>query len=146
MTKEPKLSKQELEIAQAACCVGTMWDEYEGTEDFDHMVRLRLNHLIELVRIAKTSLLSNLDEAAFNYAELCKYKGVDKLLCAEHFKSGVAWLAGQGVKAHCVESSNPVSDSKDENLHLITLVYAENENTPYVLAGDEVEIILRKKQ
>ncbi len=43
------LTPQELEIAKAAYCVGTMWDEYEGKEDFGYMVGLRLDHLIKLV-------------------------------------------------------------------------------------------------
>lgn len=44
------MTQKELEIAQAACCVGTMWDQYEGTEKFDEMVGKRVQHLIELVR------------------------------------------------------------------------------------------------
>ena len=44
------MTKEELEIAQAACCVGTMWDQYEGTEKFNEMVGKRVWHLIELVR------------------------------------------------------------------------------------------------
>lgn len=94
------------------------------------------------------SLPSVLDEAArlsaVSVPPIWPEKNIESHI--RGFKAGAEWMAGQGVKAHCVESSNPVSDSKDENLHLITLVYAENENTPYVLAGDEVEIILRKKQ
>lgn len=44
------MTKEEIQIAQAAYCVGKMWDEYEGTEDFDRMVGKRVQHLIELVR------------------------------------------------------------------------------------------------
>ena len=32
-----------------------------------------------------------LDEAAFDYAESCKYEGGEKLLCIEHFKAGADW-------------------------------------------------------
>lgn len=32
-----------------------------------------------------------LEEAAFDYAEACKYDGGDKLLCVEHFKAGAEW-------------------------------------------------------
>lgn len=49
-----------------------------------------------VIKNYRPSLPSNLDEAAFNYAELCKYEGADKLLCAEHFKAGAEWMAGQG--------------------------------------------------
>jgi len=40
----------------------------------------------------------SLNDAAFDYAELCKYEGADKLLCAEHFKAGAEWMAGQGTR------------------------------------------------
>ena len=33
----------------------------------------------------------DLEEAAFNYAEACKYDGGEKLLCVEHFKAGAEW-------------------------------------------------------
>ena len=59
------MKKEELEIAKAACCVGTIWDAYSGKEDFDYMVGLRVKHLIELVRnYEQPSLPSELDEAA----------------------------------------------------------------------------------
>ena len=32
-----------------------------------------------------------LEEAAFDYAEACKYDGGEKLLCVEHFKAGAKW-------------------------------------------------------
>ncbi len=34
-----------------------------------------------------------LEEAAFDYAEACKYDGGEKLLCVEHFKAGAKWQA-----------------------------------------------------
>jgi len=64
----------------------------------------------------------------------------------EAFKKGAEWMALQGVKARCLESFNPVSESPDERPHVVTLLYEENENTPYVVGGDEVEIIIRKRQ
>lgn len=39
-----------------------------------------------------------LDEAAFDYAESCKYEGGEKLLCIEHFKAGVDWKEQQFEK------------------------------------------------
>ena len=44
------MTKEEKKIAMAACCVGTIWDEYEGTEYFDQMVGLRVKYLIGLVQ------------------------------------------------------------------------------------------------
>ena len=39
-----------------------------------------------------------LEEAAFDYAEACKYDGGDKLLCVEHFKAGAEWQKEQFEK------------------------------------------------
>lgn len=97
------MTPEELEIAKAACCVGTIWDEYEGTEDFDHMVKLRLNHLIELVRKSQPSLPSNLDDAA---EEWCKRNNKGIALCGDGkshyladgidaFKACAEWIHGQ---------------------------------------------------
>lgn len=62
----------------------------------------------------------------------------------EDIMFGAEWMAKQGVYAYCIESSNPVSESPDIKYHCITLEYEENENTPYVRAGDRVKVILRK--
>ena len=95
------MTPEELEIAKAACCVGTIWDEYEGTEDFDHMVKLRLNHLIELVRKYQPSLPSNLDEAAEDSWEVYEYResprGLYSTCYVDGFKAGAKLMAGQGV-------------------------------------------------
>lgn len=55
------------------------------------------------------------------------------------------WMAKQVVKAHCVESANPASENPETRLHLITLLYKENEDIPYVQGGDDIDIIIRKK-
>lgn len=63
------MTKEEKEIAMAACCVGTICDAYEGTEDFDRMVMLRVDHLIELVRdYLSKQHTQGLDKAADQYA------------------------------------------------------------------------------
>jgi len=92
------MTQEELEIAKAACCVGTIWDEYEGTEDFDHMVGKRVQHLIELVRKSQPSLPSDLDEAAWAYVKK-KYgivepeKVFENEEIAEDFKAGAQYAA-----------------------------------------------------
>ena len=40
------------------------------------------------VRIKEEPVSEELDNAAFDYAEACKYEGGEKLLCVEHFKAG----------------------------------------------------------
>jgi hypothetical protein len=46
-----------------------------------------------------------LDDAAFDYAESCKYDGGEKLLCVEHFKAGSEWqkeqMMAKAIDAHC---------------------------------------------
>ena len=109
--------------------------------------------------VSHPSLPSNLDEAAHEFEDkaMSDYDdifvtkdGVEvpklKYSFSDVFKAGAEWMAGQGVKAHCVESSNPASEKPNQRLHLITLLYEENENTPYVVAGDNVELTLRKKK
>ena len=61
------MTQEELEIAQAACCVGTIWDQYEGTEKFNEMVGKRVQHLIELVR---NSLLQEQPEPSNNLVDV----------------------------------------------------------------------------
>lgn len=102
------MTKEELEIAKAACCVGTIWDVYAGKENFDYMVGLRVKHLIELVRnYQQPSLPSNLDEAAekivIQLHPSMEYSAVlgDRLTMGELVelvKAGAKWKAGQFQK------------------------------------------------
>lgn len=62
------------------------------------LVLTEIIEIIDSLQQEQPSLPANLYEAAFNYAELCKYDGVDKLLCVEHFKAGAEWMMRQGVK------------------------------------------------
>ena len=87
------MTNEEIQIAQAAYCVGKMWEEYEGTEDFDRLVGKRVQHLIELVRKYQPSLPSDIDDAAEEAANGL-YLDKHNLICM--FKAGAKWLAGQG--------------------------------------------------
>lgn len=49
------------------------------------------------------------------------------------------------VMAHCVESCNPACDDPNKPLHMITLLYEDNDNIPYIVGGDNVEICMFKK-
>ena len=49
------------------------------------------------------------------------------------------------VTAHCVESCNPSSDNPNKPLHMITLLYEDNDNITHIVAGDNVEICMFKK-
>ena len=111
---------------------------------------------IELLQ--QFSLPSNLDEAAEEsmpeekgFLEIDIYGGSEAVYSREQmlamFKAGAEWMAGQykPIKAHCVESSNPVSESPNQRLHLITLLYEEDKDTTHVIGGDDIEICIRKK-
>lgn len=96
-------------------------------------------------------LPDNVDEAADTFSHNGDVNGVggedyeDDLRIT--FKAGAECMAGQFhfVTAHCCESSNPASESVDKPLHLITLIYEDDNKNPYVVGGDNVEICLRKK-
>lgn len=89
------------------------------------------------------SLPSDLDEAAFNYAELCKYGDGDKLLCAEHFKAGAEWMARLGVSEEydTDEDGMILLDSDMLGLNIAACTPSEL----HCKGGDLVVIQIRKK-
>lgn len=48
---------------------------------------------LEVKEVKEEPVSKTLEEAAFDYADACKYDGGEKLLCVEHFKAGVQWQA-----------------------------------------------------
>lgn len=156
------MTKEEIQIAQAACCVGKMWDEYEGTEDFDRMVGKRVQHLITLVRKLHPSLLFDLDETAKSCLKEALQKFYDTIgkpyaLVNESevnefgevlFRAGAVWKAGQGVKIG--ETKVYLEDDGDDPPY--SQEWLDLETTEYQIPdgvfknGDEVDVILRKKQ
>jgi hypothetical protein len=48
---------------------------------------------LDTLEVREESVSKDLEEAAFDYAEACKYDGGEKLLCVEHFKAGAKWQA-----------------------------------------------------
>lgn len=42
------------------------------------------------------------------------------------------------IEAHCYESGNPVSENPEDHSNCISLIYEEKENTPLIVAGDDV--------
>lgn len=149
------MTEEELEIAKAACCVGTIWDEYEGKENFDYMVGLRVKHLIELVQnYHQPSLPSNLDEAAEEIAkseipveagEALDLNGdcyeTDDINWPERcgfirgFKAGAEWLAGQGETRDDIT----VTGDFDGKAHIFPI--PSSKFNP----GDKVVVQIRKK-
>ena len=70
-------------------------DDVRHNEDLGCRVNLS-----QLKRVAKKEepASGGLEEAAFDYAESCKYEGGEKLLCVEHFKAGAKWQREQMMK------------------------------------------------
>ena len=98
--------------------------------------------------LAKMQLPTNLDEAAEKHMNDTAFDNeLDKIQCIKDFQAGAEWMIRQGFEAHCFESFNPVSESVDDKpLHGIGIIYEQNKNIPYVLAGDNIIIQIRKKE
>ena len=72
--------------------------KYNGVSDFVAFEELEYLHdeflpTLEVKEVQEESVSKDLEEAAFDYAEACKYDGGEKLLCVEHFKDGAKWQA-----------------------------------------------------
>ena len=132
------MTPEELEIAKAACCVGTIWDEYEGKENFDRLVGKRVQHLIELVRKYQPSLHSNLDEAAEDSWAVYEYResprGLYSTCYVDGFKAGAEWMAGQG------ETVEGYIAGINEVAAILAIPRKEHNK------GDKVVVQIRKKQ
>ena len=132
------MTPEELEIAKAACCVGTIWDEYEGKENFDRLVGKRVQHLIELVRKYQPSLHSNLDEAAEDSWAVYEYResprGLYSTCYVDGFKAGAEWMAGQG------ETVEGYIAGTNEVAAILAIPRKEHNK------GDKVVVQIRKKQ
>ena len=69
----------------------------ENTRIGNKAQQLELNYIhsfldtLEVKEVQEESVSKDLEEAAFDYAEACKYDGGEKLLCVEHFKDGAKW-------------------------------------------------------
>ena len=155
------MTEEELEIAKAACCVGTIWDEYEGKENFDYMVGLRVKHLIELVQnYYQPSLPSNLDVAAEKKARdifesLEKHDiGEEKnrvllgllelgalALTFSHF--GAEWMAGQGITVEGDIEGN-WRNQEDAPYEIYVTSDCLPKDTEFKF-GDKVVVQIRKK-
>jgi len=51
----------------------------------------RYKENLEVKEAQEEPISEDLEEAAFDYAEACKYEGGEKLLCVEHFKASAKW-------------------------------------------------------
>ena len=84
-----------------------------------------------------------LDEVAQEYL-ITRYGIVIDQHIKDAFKAGAKLNAGQRIKAYCIKSYNPVCETPDKRMHGIEIIYEEKEDTPYVLAGDELTIQIQK--
>ena len=63
----------------------------EVLDSLDITNKYRLNLIRAIEYLQEEPVSEELEEAAFYYAEACKYDGGEKLLCVEHFKAGAKW-------------------------------------------------------
>ena len=69
---------------------------------------------LEVREVREESVSKDLEEAAFDYAEACKYDGGEKLLCVEHFKAGAQWQKQQNtLEVKEVDLDNELDFVKD---------------------------------
>lgn len=109
---------------------------------------------MERLEKLRSCILSDIDKAAEEMypmtttpptpVEVAAYHNAAQKKLREAFKAGVKWIEEQGVDAKCINSCNPVSESPDIRLRSITLFYEEHKDTPYVIKGDKLKVILRK--
>lgn len=59
---------------------------------------MAVKDILKILDMQEEPVNGGLEEAAFDYAETCKYEGGEKLLCVEHFKAGVKWQKEQFEK------------------------------------------------
>lgn len=89
---------------------------------------------------------------------LCVHRGEVKeaakecnsnLQLQEYFIKGGIWqkeqMMKEAVEAKVIESFNPVTTIGEPTMHGCTIIY-EDENKPYLIAGDKVRIIICKKE
>lgn len=81
-----------------------------------------------------------LEEAAFDYAESCKYDGGKKLLCVEHFKAGAKWQKKQLMK-------DAISAELYSDGMLTPLIgVKDKEKLKGIKFGDKVKLIIIKDE
>ena len=76
----------------------TVYDEDGELVEYEVAIEAvkKANNTLEIEEMEPVS--EELENAAFDYAETCKYEGGDKLLCVEHFKAGAKWQKQQMKK------------------------------------------------
>lgn len=111
-----------------------------GTED-------ALKSILSFINSVQEEPISKeLEEAAFDYAEACKYDGGEKLLCVEHFNAGAKWQKEQFEKnrlKHCDSITNKQAELEqgfiDQHLD-------KNKRMPTFLDAIEYGMNLQKEQ
>lgn len=88
--------------------------------------------------IQEEPVSEDMEEAAFDYAEACKYDGGEKLLCVEHFKAGAQWQKEQMMK-----------DAVDGEVYMTIFgdatITVDNLNGD-LAQGDKVKVIIIKEK
>lgn len=94
----------------------------------------------------KAPVSEDLEEAAFDYAEACKYEGGEKLLCIEHFKAGAKRQKEQLMEdaIDATVESDPDSHGADYGLQKLHIDYGQLE-AKGIKPGTKVKVIIIKE-
>lgn len=83
-----------------------------------------------IIRKQEEPVGEDLDDAAFDYAEACKYEGGDKLLCIEHFKAGAQWKEEQVKKNLIAYCDNLTKEQVQVNYDFVADRLKKSSRTP----------------
>ena len=116
-----------------------------------HWATWGATHLKDLFAVAdsdskkmdnKQPISKKLEEAAFDYAEACKYDGGEKLLCVEHFKAGAEWQKEQ-MMANATKVTVHIDAGNYPYIPQIEL-YDYDKEIPLAKEGDKYKVVLIK--
>lgn len=148
MAKNIQLLRAQIAALQNA----TMDEKRNFRSDYDEG---KFDALSAVDALIEEPVSEDLDDAAFNYAEACKYEGGDKLLCVEHFKAGAQWKEEQVKKNLIAYCDNLTKEQVQVNYDFVADRLKKSSRTPsYIDAIEygknivlaELEKIVKEKE
>jgi len=113
---------------------GAKWKEQQFETE-------RLKHC----ELKKEPISEGLEEAAFDYAEACKYDGGEKLLCVEHFKAGAQWQKEQFEKERLKHCDALTEEQAQMESDFVVDFIKKNNRTPTFIDAIEYGVKLKLK-
>jgi hypothetical protein len=138
-----KVQKIREEVVRLKSLIGNnsfLSDYWKGCNDGREDVCDELISIIDSLQ--EEPLSEDLEEAAFDYAEACKYEGGEKLLSVEHFRAGANWQKQQMMKDATDACVTDIRTYKEETEVDFTVMY-EKGIIPYEIE-QAVKLIIIK--